>query len=622
MLDYDQIYLEYAKCYQDKSRVYFIEHYLSTFNADVRKTTPFLLFPRQKVFLKTVAEKQNTIAIKHRQCGITTISSAWVAGQFVFCDKESTETVLAIANKLDLSVQIVDKIREFLKQVPRWFWGDDFYSPDPKSEKNKRSIFVKDSKQELELFNGCKVHARSSGENAARGISAVSILIMDEAAFIENGLAVYSSAVAATASVSDAKIIMVSTPNGKDQLYYNTYNQAMAGKNNFIPVEFKWYQDLRYNRNLKWYRKNEESGELEWIEEKVRNKRGEVEYNEEKWRELARKGWNPTSPWYEDMCKSFNNDSMRIAQELDVSFSGSSNNVVPSEIIDMHKTLNMREPLSEMRDPFVEETWFWKAPIDGHRYICSIDNSRGDASDYTAIEIIDMDGIDDDGLPCIEQVCEYSGKKFGDEVGEIAYNYGRMYNNALIVVEDIGGQGSATILMLIRLGYKNLYYDDPQLSKYTIQTTFTKLPTREDEKLPGFHNSSVRFQMLSGFAQMLKTNEFRVRSSRVIAELETWVFKGESGRIDHQEGAHDDTLTCLAMGLFVMKFSLGKLEATKAKDRAILKSYMMSNNIPSSPRRYTDEKSVRPSAALPIYNSKMFKKNNAMFGNYMWLFSK
>lgn len=76
--------------------------------------------------------------------------------------------------------QLVEKIRDFLSQVPRWYWGDEYYSPDPKSEKNIKDIFVKNSKSELVLFNGCKVYARSSGENAARGISAVSILLFDE----------------------------------------------------------------------------------------------------------------------------------------------------------------------------------------------------------------------------------------------------------------------------------------------------------------------------------------------------------------------------------------------------------------------------------------------------------
>ena len=59
---------EYIKCYTDKTRVYVIENYLSTFNAMERKDVPFKVFPRQKVYLKSVAENSNTISIKHRQC--------------------------------------------------------------------------------------------------------------------------------------------------------------------------------------------------------------------------------------------------------------------------------------------------------------------------------------------------------------------------------------------------------------------------------------------------------------------------------------------------------------------------------------------------------------------------
>lgn len=626
MIDFNDIQLEYAKCFMDKTRIYFIEHYLTTFNADVRKSTSFLLFPRQKIFLKTISENPNTIAIKHRQCGITTISSAWIAAQFVFADKESPETALAIANKLDLSVQIVDKIREFLKQIPRWFWGEEFYSTDPKSPKNKKSIFVRDSKQELELFNGCKVFARSSGANAARGISAVSILILDEAAFIEDGPSVYASSVAATASVRGAKIIMVSTPNGKDLLYYNTYRQAVLGENNYKAVEFKWYQDPRYNRNLSWYKINKKSGETEWIKEEIINELGNVEYNEEKWKKMVRDGWTPTAPWYEDMSKSFNNDSVKIAQELDVSFLGSSNNVVSSEIIDMHEKLNVREPLENMKDPFVAETSFWKAPIEGHRYIMGIDPSRGDGADSTALEVIDIDAVDDNGIPILDQVCEYHGKKTGDDIGEIAFQYGKLYNNALIIVDCIGGVGDACILTLMNLGYKNLFYDDPQLNKYTIQLSYSKLALKAEDKLPGFHNNSVRFQLLSGFAQMLKNNEFKVRSKKLISELETWIFKGDTGRMDHAEGCHDDIIYCLAMALFVLKYSIGKLEATKAKDESILKSYMTSNSslyIPHSLRN--SELSISPKNGLPFYNSGNNIHKRTKFskvdGNYLWLLS-
>lgn len=537
----------------------------------------------------------------------------------VFAAHESPETVLCIGNKLDLANQLVTKIRDFLTQVPRWYWGDEYYSPDPKSEKNLKDIFTKNSKSELELFNGCKVFARSSGENAARGISAVSILIFDEAAFIENGLAVYSSAVAATASNPNRKIIMVSTPNGKDSLYYGTYRQALAKENNYNAVEFKWFQDLRYNKFLKWYKKDEETGEYQYIEEEVLDSSGTVPYNEERWRKLEQEGWLPTAPWYEEMKRSFNNDSMKIAQELDVSFMGSANNVVAPEFIDMQSTLNVRKPLEDMKDPMVDETWFWKPPIEGHRYVLGIDPSRGTSEDNTAIEIIDMDGRDENGLPIIEQVAEYVGKKLGDDIGAIAYNYAKMYNDAFIVADATGGQADALLLTLINMGYKNLYYEDANQKTYTLQNS-TKVYDDYNNRLPGFHFQGNRYPVLANFAGLVRNNEFKIRSVRVINELDTWIFKEGTGRMDHMAGAHDDTITCLGMALFVMQFSLNKLQTVKNKDAAILGAYIMGGGYTPKPQT-RDSIDMTPNNKLPFYTNKTFNKYNSnVNGNFMWLF--
>ena len=537
----------------------------------------------------------------------------------VFAAHESPETVLCIGNKLDLANQLVTKIRDFLTQVPRWYWGDEYYSPDPKSEKNLKDIFTKNSKSELELFNGCKVFARSSGENAARGISAVSILIFDEAAFIENGLAVYSSAVAATASNPNRKIIMVSTPNGKDSLYYGTYRQALAKENNYNAVEFKWFQDLRYNKFLKWYKKDEETGEYQYIEEDVLDSSGTVPYDEERWRKLEQEGWLPTAPWYEEMKRSFNNDSMKIAQELDVSFMGSANNVVAPEFIDMQSTLNVRKPLEDMKDPMVDETWFWKPPIAGHRYVLGIDPSRGTSEDNTAIEIIDMDGRDENGLPIIEQVAEYVGKKLGDDIGAIAYNYAKMYNDAFIVADATGGQADALLLTLINMGYNNLYYEDANQKTYTLQNS-TKVYDDYNNRLPGFHFQGNRYPVLANFAGLVRNNEFKIRSVRVINELDTWIFKEGTGRMDHMAGAHDDTITCLGMALFVMQFSLNKLQTVKNKDAAILGAYMMGGGYTPKPQT-RDSIDMTPNNKLPFYTNKTFNKYNSnVNGNFMWLF--
>jgi len=619
--DIQELKRDYALCYADKTRVRFIENYFSTFNATKGKKTQFHCFPRQKEFLKALAENKNVIAVKPRQCGITTLSSAWAAAECAFSSSASPQTILCIANKLDQANEIIIKVRDFLEQVPRWIWGGEFFSPDPNSEKNTKSIFIKDAKSELKLFNGCRILARASGPNAARGISAVSTLILDEAAFIEDGLSVYTTAAATMASNPNSKTVMVSTPNGRDELYYNTYRQALTHENGFTAVQFRWYQDPRFNKYLVWKKKDSITGEWLYDEDRVIDDEGNIEYNEERWTKLEHGGWKAESPWYIEMCRKFNNDSMKIAQELDVSFMGSADNVVAPEFIEQQEKLNVREPLEDFADPLVEETWFWKRPIEGHRYILACDASRGTASDNTAIEIIDMDGISEDGLPIIEQVAEYVGKKLGDDIGAICYQYATMYNNAFVVFDATGGQSDAAIITMLQMGYKNLYYEDSNQKTYLVQRLTKNYDTYTD-RLPGFHFQGNRYPVLSNLAGLIRNNEFKIRSARVINELNTWIFKGDTGRIDHQDGSHDDTLCALAMGLFVMQYTVNRLQNTISKDKAILGAYMTNNSFSTSRSKLGYGRTMEPKNGLPFYSSKTLNKNNVINGNFMWVFGQ
>jgi len=610
---------DYAMFYADKSRIKFIERYFSTMDATKGRNSQFICFPRQKAFLKALAESNNVVAIKPRQCGISTLSSAWAATECVFASKEAPLTILCIANKKEQAEEILIKIKAFLEQVPRWYWGDEYFSPDPDAEKNQKSIFKKDSQSRIELFNGCRIIARASTANATRGISAVSVLIMDEAAFFEDGVAAYTTAAATMASNPKSKTVMVSTPNGRDELYYNTYRQALSKENNFVAVQFRWYQDPRFNKYLVWKKKNESTGEWMYDEDPIISEDGSIKYDEERWERLSHEGWKPDSPWYEDMCKQFNNDPMKIAQELDVSFMGSADNVVAPEFIRMQEQLNTREPLEDFKDPLVEDTWFWKQPIDGHRYILSADPSRGTAADRTAIEVIDMDGRDENGMPIIEQVAEYVGRKLGDDIGAICYQYAKMYNDAFIVVDCTGGQGDAAILTLINLGYKNLYYEDMNQKTYTVQKS-TKNYDGYTDKLPGFHFQGNRYPVLSNFAGLVRNNEFKIRSNRVISELETWIFKGENGRMDHQSGSHDDTITSLAMGLFVMQYTVNRIQKTINKDKAILSAYMVGNTTRTRRNQTNGTINMTPKNGLPLYNGSKIKTfNDKINGTYMWL---
>ena len=119
---------------------------------------------------------------------------------------------------------------------------------------------------------------------------------------------------------------------------------------------------------------------------------------------------------------------------------------------------------------------------------------------------------------------------------------------------------------------------------------------------------------------MVKTNEFKIRSKRVINELNTWVYVTGSKGMDHKDGCHDDTITCLAMGLFVMMYSMKRTLQAKSKDAAILNALISANSrLQINNNNYLfNEKMKSPQ---PIIVGKQSFGNNIArkYSAYMWI---
>jgi len=605
-----------------------IENYFRTFDGSQENIVAFNLFPRQKEFLTNMTLYDGNITLKPRQTGYSTVTCAKIACEMILANEEKPLNILVIAQNLKKAQENAALIKQFIKQIPLWFFGKE-YIPTTKAEEKQmwKKILVKNTMTDIELNNGSKVYVRAATPNASNGISAVSILFCDEAAYFENGMSVFTEAIRTTSTIKDKLVIMVSTPNGRDELYYEYYHNALKGKNGFKVTETRWTDDPRYNRFLKFHKeiiKIRENGEeyidTEWLEEETIDKKGNVLWQPEKWKKLEGEGWKATSPWYIKSCLENNNDRRSIAQSLECSFIGSDAIAVEPKIIDMQKNLNVSDQYKT--DPLQPDTWIWKPPISGHRYIMSIDGSRGDAGDNATIEINDIDAIDEHNNPCIEQVLEYSGKMAMDLIGELAYKYGLLYNNAFCVADAIGGYGDAAILVMLRMDYPNLYYDTITGKDYLIDTNLTSFQPNKDGQLPGFHSKGVRNFMIQNFINKLRDNVMKIRSTRVISELETWIINS-TGKIEHKSGKHDDTLTNLAMNLFVYENNFLKLEKQKELDKAIIKSWINSLSNPVKPIKTEDStiKYIEPNKYLDskIYNSSNMgiKKNP-----YMWVFSK
>jgi len=584
-LSKEQALIEYAKCVRDTP--YALRTYLQTYDNTQSKYVPLELFNDQVTLVKDYDECEENIALKYRQAGVSTVTSAWASKRLVFAKKEKPEKILIIANKLDTAVEMANKVRSFVDQWPKWM-GVGF-----SNEKN--------SQRHFKLTNGCEVKAVATSKDALRGYTPT-ILIFDEAAYIDADEDFWSACMASLST--GGKVIVISTPNGFDPIYYSIYNQAIKGMNDFRITEMYWYRDPRYAKDLKLIKCNDivhyMLNRADYKDEEITIDYSNIKISERNLEEIKQyleTGYKPYSSWFEAMAKKLKFDKRKISQELECNFLGSGDNVIPPETMKSIKDNHIKEPENKFMGGVL---WQWKEPIAGHRYIMGMDVSRGDSEDFTTFTIIDFDER--------EQVLEYIAKVPPDVVAEIAHKWGTMYN-AFIVTDITGGMGVATSRKLQELGYKNLYVDGVNPADKW------KWDPKANDKIPGINFNSKRVQIVATFEESLRHN-FGVRSQRLYNELNTFVYI--NGRPDHQKGQHDDLIMSLAMALYVGETSFAKLEKATEQAKAMIESWSVeSNNYANS---YT---SFNP--GLPV----MSGPNDVMYGNqqsksdyekYLWLF--
>ena len=582
----EQALLEYAKCVNNTP--YALKTYLQTYDNTQSRYVPLELFNDQVTLVKDYDECDENIALKYRQAGVSTVTSAWASKRLVFAKKEKPEKILIIANKLDTAVEMANKVRAFVDQWPKWM-GVGF-----SAEKN--------SQRHFKLTNGCEVKAVATSKDALRGYTPT-ILIFDEAAYIDADEDFWSACMASLST--GGKVIVISTPNGFDPIYYSIYSQAIKGMNDFRITEMYWFRDPRYSKDLKLIKCNDivhyMLNRSDYKDDEITIDYSNIKVSDRDFQDIKQKiengGYKAYSSWFEAMAKKLKFDKRKISQELECNFLGSGDNVIPPETMKSIKDNQIKEPENKFMGGVL---WQWKEPIAGHRYIMGMDVSRGDSEDFTTFIIIDFDER--------EQVLEYIAKVPPDVVAEIAYKWATMYN-AFIVTDITGGMGVATSRKLQELGYKNLYVDGVNPGDKW------KWDPKINEKIPGINFNSKRVQIVAAFEEALR-HDFGVRSMRLYNELNTFVYI--NGKPDHQKGQHDDLIMAMAMALYVAETSFSKLEKATEHAKAMLESWSVeSNDFKGS---YTNFNPGIPSVNYGDYGYNHNQLSRSDYEKYLWLF--
>lgn len=170
------------------------------------------------------------IVLKARQLGISTLVEAFI---FWLCYTRSQRKAVIIAHEQKASENLYSMFKRYHKNMPL-----ELQHTTEHSNMKKLSF----AKMESEVL----VYTAGTGDNTGRS-DTNQILHISELAFWDNAEVTLNALVKTVAYLPGTVIIKESTANGLSGQFYNDWKRAKAGKGNYIPLFFAWFQNPEYS---------------------------------------------------------------------------------------------------------------------------------------------------------------------------------------------------------------------------------------------------------------------------------------------------------------------------------------------------------------------------------------
>jgi len=348
---------EYSECV--KSAVYFAEKYVKIVHLD-SGLIPFKLYPYQKKMFEHFEENRFSIILACRQSGKSISSVVYLLWYALF---HPDKTIAILANKGATAREMLARVTLALENLP-------FFLQAGCKTLNKGS---------LEFSNNSRIIATATSGSSIRGMS-ISLLFLDEFAFVENDGEFYTSTYPVISSGKTTRVIITSTANGLGNVYHKLWEGALQGTNSYKSFRVDWY--------------DVPGRDAEWKEETIAN-----------------------------------TSELQFEQEFGNRFIGVANTLISADCLLQLKSI---EPLHHREDG----TRIYKEPVKDHNYIMMVDVARGRGRDYSTFNILDITG------ETFEQVSVYQVNTISPLLfPNIIYKYAKVYNNCYVIIES-NDQGS------------------------------------------------------------------------------------------------------------------------------------------------------------------------------------
>jgi|TARA_B100001564_G_scaffold277486_1_gene239439 hypothetical protein len=471
---------EYLKCAKDP--VHFMRKYCYIQHPQ-RGRIQFNLYPFQDKVLTLWRDNPYSIVLKSRQLGISTLSAGYSLWLMTF---HKDKNILCIATKQETAKNMVTKVKFMYENLPSWL----------------KISAAENNKLNLRLDNGSQIKATSASSDAGRS-EAVSLLLIDEAAFIDNIGEIWASAQQTLATGGGC--IALSTPYGTGNWFHQTWTRAEAAENDFLPIKLPWF--VHPERDEAWRKKQDE----------------------------------------------LLGDPRMAAQECDCDFSTSGDIVFYNEYMEYYEKSFIKDPLE--RRGVDQNLWVWETPDYTRSYMVVADVSRGDGKDYSAFHVMDIENN--------VQVAEYKGQINTKDYGHLLVGIASEYNEAMLIIEN-ANVGWATIQVALDRNYQNLYYS-PKSDQPNVNSYFDKYQDHS-RMVPGFTMSSRTRPMVIGkFQEYISDQGVTIQSKRLIEEMKTFIWR--NGRPEAQSGYNDDLVMAFGIAMYIrdtaLKFRQRGIDITK-----------------------------------------------------------
>jgi hypothetical protein len=538
-----------------KSTLFFLRNFGKT-KHPTAGILPFNPFKYQARALGAFRKHRFNIFKKSRQTGASKIAGAFALWFAMFF---GNKTVLIVSRTDEDAINFLRENIIFLfRNLPQWM--QNACKP------------IKENEHEIQFQNGSRIRSLTSHPDVLRS-NASSLNIIDEAAFIRDMGVMWAAG--QPTLIHGGSVIVVSTTCGVGGWYWSTWTDAVAGLNNFNPINIDWWDmdwEIRYRDDM--------TGEIKVIAptEGLRDcvTPDEIEKYGPKW-----------SPWLEDQYRQLQErgETWKFRQEILAEFVGSGNTIIDRSVLaylqtlvndDFKRVKGLQPYLHPVKNEHIkvnfngdkreldkdEGLWVWRPPAHGkrptyqgkrlidpgeqpHRYSIGIDIATGKGRDYFGLEVLDIDAQ--------EQAAEMMIRCLPKQFKLLADYIGRWYNNALMVVERNNGGDAFIDDMRYDLMYPNLWRkkdinDRPKKSSSTggsIKLAEYGFYTGQASK-PTLNKALIDYLQPQG--------GYKIYSHRLMKQLQIYVRKKDRAGRDTDKteaedgpGNHDDLVIGLGL---------------------------------------------------------------------------